>query len=113
MTPLALQGEAESRLVAAVIGLSAAAALLVLFHFTLEGAAERLLIDRNFPTYPLTIQNVMWLVFGVGLAEIWIRFRTSRAELAEVDRHYLPEDRETLLRGADLGGYYRTVSQSP
>ena len=113
MTPLSLQGEAEGRLVAAVIGLSTAAALVVLFHFTLEGAAERLLIDRNFPTYPLTIQNVMWLVFGVGMAEIWVRYRAGLAELGEVDHHYLPEDRETLLRGADLGGYYRTVSQSP
>lgn len=113
MTPLSLQGEAESRLVAAVIGLSAAAALLVLFHFTLDGMAARLLIDREFALYPLTIQNVMWLVFGLGMSEIWIRYRVSAAELREIDRHYLPEDRETLLRGSDLGEYYRIVSQSP
>ena len=37
-----------------------------------------LLLDRASETYPLTIQNIMWLMFFFGLGELWIRFHRGQ-----------------------------------
>ena len=61
--------------------------------------------------YPLTIQNLMWLLFFWGLAEIITRhFQTSR-DMEPVNARLLPEDRETMLRAEDLGPLYRRVNE--
>lgn len=45
----------------------AAVALIKIFEATLEAPWDALLIDRERGTYPITVQNFMWLVFMVGL----------------------------------------------
>ena len=113
MTRFSVEGETEVRVIAAAIGAFSALALLITFHFLLSGTAERLLIDRQFASYPLTVQNVMWIVYGVGFAELWIRHRGSKLEISVLKREYLPEDHETLLRAEDLGQFYRLVTKDP
>ncbi|MFL2688109.1 MAG: MotA/TolQ/ExbB proton channel family protein [Alphaproteobacteria bacterium] len=113
MARINIGGETEIRLIAAAIGAFSALALLISFHFLLSGTAERLLIDRQFASYPLTVQNVMWIVYGIGFAELWIRHRGSSREINVLKREYLPEDHETLLRAEDLGQFYRLVTQDP
>lgn len=111
MTSFDTEGEAEIRLIAAAVGIFASVAVVIIFHFTLDGTADRLLSDQTFPTYPLTVQNVMWIVFGIGFSELWVRNRISKQEMNTLRRQYLPEDQETLLRAEDLGTYYRLVTQ--
>ena len=63
------------------------------------------LLDSNtrlFP-YPFTIQNLMHLLFFVGLGEIYIRWRVALREQGFMDKGYLPEDDETVLQSHDLG----------
>lgn len=62
-----------------------------------------LFLDRRNDLYPFTIQNIMWVVFAIGLGELWIRFGRTTVELAQLKKGILPEDSETLLRGKDLG----------
>ncbi|MBL22365.1 MAG: hypothetical protein CMM48_00545 [Rhodospirillaceae bacterium] len=111
MQGLNLEGDGEIRIIGAAIGVFGAIALLILFHFMLDGTPERLLIDRNFATYPLTVQNVMWIVYGIGFSELWVRHRISNRELNVLRRQFLPEDQETLLRAEDLGQFYRLVTK--
>ena len=111
MQGLNLEGDSEIRIIGAAIGVFGAIALLILFHFMLDGTPERLLIDRNFATYPLTVQNVMWIVYGIGFSELWVRHRISNRELNVLRRQFLPEDQETLLRAEDLGQFYRLVTK--
>lgn len=111
MTGLNLEGDSEIRLIGAAVGVFGAIALLIVFHFLLDGTPERLLIDRNFATYPLTVQNVMWIVYGIGFSELWVRHRISNREMDVLRRQFLPEDQETLLRAEDLGQFYRLVTQ--
>ena len=69
------------------------------------------LLDRhtqNFP-YPFTVQNIMWLMFFVGCGELWVRYSHSGRELAQLSKHYLPEDATTLLRAEDLGTIYKRM----
>lgn len=63
-----------------------------------------------FP-YPLTIQNIMHLIFFVGLGEIYIRWRVAQREQAFLRQQYLPEDDETVLQSHDLGPIRKRVSK--
>lgn len=88
-----------------------------LLHFLLpvgsdgkEGFLAALLIDRGGFGYPVSIQNLMWLVFFVGIAELWVRHKAASRELAELSRNYLPEDLETVLVLKDLPAYFRKAA---
>jgi biopolymer transport protein ExbB/TolQ len=61
-----------------------------------------ILIDSQRPTYPLTVQNVMWVVFLVGLGELYVRARDTRSEEAQLRAGYLPEDDRTMLQAPEL-----------
>lgn len=63
--------------------------------------------DNNF--YPFTVQNLMWLVFFMGMGELLGRFQDGNAENTQLHQQYLPEDERTLLQANDLGSIYKRV----
>ena len=71
------------------------------------------LLDRGSPIYPLTIQNAMWLIFFLGLGELWMRFAAGSYEVRMLQESLLPEDEETMLRAKDLTPLYRRLKSSP
>jgi len=86
----------------------------------IEGCDSRfwgdLLLDRSLTfntegdwSYPFSVQNLMWLMFFLGIGEITIRLRHASLESALMDAGILPEDEETMLRAADLGPIYRKI----
>ena len=82
--------------------LAGAVGLIYLFETRLPDSAASILIDRERETYPFTVQNVMWLVFALGLGELIVRLRDALAERAELRRAYLPEDERTILQLPEL-----------
>jgi biopolymer transport protein ExbB/TolQ len=86
--------------------LAAAVLLIWLFDRFLPEAVAVILIDRERSTYPLTVQNLMWLVFAFGIGELIVRARDAAAERAELHRRYLPEDETTLLQAIELRRIY-------
>lgn len=97
-----------------VVGLSLliAVAFIVLVDLTQTEKIKALLIDRERSTWPLTVQNVMWLMFAFGCAELIVRFVEARAESTELRRGYLPEDDRTILQGPELRLAYGRVKDS-
>jgi biopolymer transport protein ExbB/TolQ len=96
----------------AILGAAVAATVVViaLLSFALEGSELGvILLDRQGPTYPLTIQTVMLLLFGVGLGEIFLRWRVAEWENRFLDEKLLPEDDETVLQRHDLAPIRRRV----
>ena len=70
-----------------------------------------ILFDRStdvFP-YPLTIQNVMWILFMIGFGELWVRFDRGRKEMEQLSRGLLPEDDSTMLRAKELIPVFSSV----
>jgi biopolymer transport protein ExbB/TolQ len=93
-----------------VIGVAVVAALSFILSSP-DSRAGAFLLDRHTDgfVYPFTIQNVMWIMFFIGCGELWVRFSQSNVELAEIERHYLPEDESSMLRAEDLGAVYAKV----
>lgn len=86
--------------------LAAAVGLIKLMEATLGPPWDALLIDRWRETYPITVQNIMWLVFMLGLGELFVRWREARAERRQLAAGYLPEDETTILQAPDLRQIY-------
>ncbi|SEH04885.1 MotA/TolQ/ExbB proton channel family protein [Candidatus Venteria ishoeyi] len=89
----------------------------VFFIFTLQlllgkdAMSARLLLDygENNTVYPFSVQNLMWIIFFLGLGELLERFRGGRQELFQLNKDYLPEDETTILRLKHLGDIYQKV----
>lgn len=54
-----------------------------------------------FP-YPLTVQNVMYVVFFLGMGDVYARWKTAERERAFTLAQLLPEDDDTLLEVSDM-----------
>jgi biopolymer transport protein ExbB/TolQ len=96
-------------LVACLMG---AIGLIKLFEVFLPDAAAVILIDRDQVTYPFTVQNLMWIVFAVGLGELIVRARDAAAERTQLGLGYLPEDETTLLQSLELRRIYGAAREA-
>ena len=101
------------RFITLAVSLLTAIVVIAILSRVLPPEAAAILLDIKRSTWPLTVQNILWLAFFAGLGELAIRWRAGRLELSQVDRGYLPEDDETVLRpGEDLTPIYQKVRAS-
>lgn len=114
--PLLTAGEPRAsvrRVTSHPVILAAAIVLAVvaiyLMQTFLPEAVAVILLDRERSIYPFTVQNLMWIVFAVGLGELVVRIRDATAERAQLRRGYLPEDERTMLLATDLRRIYATA----
>lgn len=84
-----------------------ACALIVFFTLAL-GRDNRVAVfwldyssNSAFP-YPFTIQNLMHLLFFVGMGELLVRWNRAEREHACLKWELLPEDEQTVLQAPDL-----------
>ena len=87
-----------------------------------EGEMAKFLLDKNPPSdepdemfrfpYPFTIQNIMWLVFFIGVGELVVRYMESDREIRQIHKGLLPEDETILLRKQDLVGPYKRMRET-
>lgn len=76
----------------------------------LPATAAMILFDWGRSTWPITVQNVMWLAFFLGWGEMWVRWMATRREELQLRRGYLPEDEATVLKpGVDITPLYQKV----
>ena len=81
---------------------------LILFFTVALGRDNRLAVfwldnstDSAFP-YPFTIQNLMHLLFFIGMGELLVRWNRAEREHACLQWQLLPEDDSAVLQGPDL-----------
>lgn len=86
--------------------IAAALATIRLLELYASDTVAAILIDEQRETYPFTVQNLMWLVFALGLGELIVRFRDALAERGQLRRGYLPEDERTVLQVPELRPIY-------
>ena len=97
----------------AVFGLLAVLFILFLSLVLPSGTRAAVLIldkpSQHF-VYPFTIQNLMHIVFFMGLGELFVRWRIAAREERFLGKGYLPEDDQTVLGPEDLGPIRRQVA---
>ncbi len=89
---------------------------IVALQGTLPPKWARFFLDYGentvFP-YPYTIQNFMYLVMAVALAQLWVRWRAAEHEHRLISGHLLPDDDQSMFEFADprLGVIRRNAIQ--
>jgi biopolymer transport protein ExbB/TolQ len=63
------------------------------------------------PVYPFTIQNVMYVMVAMGVADLYVRWRTTKREYTYLRLGLLPEDDTTILQIDQLGPIRRRVAE--
>lgn len=111
-----LQGysEEQQRLVFAAVSAGIGLMWVLLLHLLLpkDGYLAAFLLDREGDLYPVSIQNLMWLFFFVGIGELLFARMRTRESQQELDHNYLPQDEETILMADDLSDLYRQIRKS-
>jgi len=90
----------------------AGAVFIILLSLILSGRAAVLVLDQPSQhfVYPFTIQNLMHIVFFVGLGDLFVRWRIATREKNFLQVHYLPEDDQSVLVTQDLGPIRKRVA---
>ena len=104
--------EKPRRSVAIMLAAMLGIVVIAFLTLVLSGRAAVLILDypsRHF-FYPVTIQNLMHIVFFVGLGDIFVRWRTAVREQDFLGAQFLPEDDRTVLISRDLGPIRRRVA---
>jgi len=91
----------------AMAGVAAGISVVViaLLAFALPAISERagvIILDRQSEDFPFTIQNLMIVLFMVGLGELFLRWQDAVLERSYTRKNYLPEDDRTMLQSHDL-----------
>lgn len=85
---------------------------IIFLSLVLSGRAAILVLDKPSQhfIYPFTIQNLMHIVFFVGLGDLFVRWRIATREKNFLRLRYLPEDDQTVLVTQDLGPIRKRVA---
>jgi hypothetical protein len=101
------------RLLTLALSLLAGVLVIALLARVLSPTAAAIMLDTERSTWPITVQNALWLAFFVGLGEVALRWYGGRLEEKQFERGYLPLDEQTVLRpGEDMTPIYQRVRAS-
>ncbi len=101
-----------SLLIGVVISVMFIGGLHILFAKNSVPATILLDYHRDSLLHPFSIQHLMWIIFFIGLSELWLRYLQGSLENHQLHRHYLPEDEKTVLQAQDLGSIYKYIRTS-
>jgi biopolymer transport protein ExbB/TolQ len=87
--------------------------IVTLLYFLLPTEWATVLIGLGSISFPVSVQNGMWIAFAVACGELAVRFLVGNAEQRELHQRYLPEDERTVLEAGDLGAIIRAIRKSP
>jgi len=71
-----------------------------------EGSAAIMFFDRSTDVflYPFTLQNIMWLIFFIGIGELFYRHLYSKNDLEDLKMRYLLEGQGLFYDTKELTG---------
>jgi len=110
MTALLRLGSIKARLILAFsMILFAVLAILVIMNLPIDESMKKTLLDIKNPSYPFSIQNIMWVFLFFGIGELLYRWVVARYTTLEIAKGILPEGEEVLLTTADTRKLYEKV----
>ncbi len=102
-----------TRQITLLVSMVSAILVIALLARILPDGAAAVVLDVKRGSWPITVQNILWIAFFVGLGELSIRWRAARLEERQFERDYLPQDEATVLTpGDDITPIYQKVRSS-
>lgn len=96
-----------------LIAIVSAILVIALMARILPADAAAILLDVKRASWPITVQNILWIAFFIGLGELALRWQAGRQEESQFSRGYLPVGEEIVLRpGDDITPIYQKVRSS-
>lgn len=84
------------RLIVFLLSVFAAIVLIGVMRFALGPGLQEILLDADSPSWPFTVQNVMWVALFIGFGELFLRWSAASDEQSQLKRGYLPTDDRKL-----------------
>ncbi len=79
-----------------MVAIVAAIVVIGLIKFLAGEGLREILLDDDSRSWPLTVQNVMWIALFVGFGELVLRWSAAKDEESQLKRGYLPTDGRSL-----------------
>ena len=97
--------------VIALVMIAISALILVIMHFLLPDTVAHMLLDKGSKglPYPLTVQNIMWVMYFLGMGELYHRYQESKVSSTHLKKDYLPKDEHVVLQPKDLAPIFQNV----
>ena len=94
----------DLRIIAALISLLLAGVLLTILSFALrtDSIVAIILIDRQSALYPLTVQNILHVLFILGIGEVLVRLYGAADARTQIDKNLLARSDEAHFSEANL-----------
>ncbi len=94
----------DLRIIAALISMLVMGTALTLLSFSLapDSVFSIVVLDRQSPLYPMTVQNLLHFMFALGVGESFVRFHSSIDARRQIDKNLLAVGRSQLLSDGEL-----------
>jgi hypothetical protein len=102
----------DRRAMIALLAALCGVVLIAILALTLPEHWSKTFLDKP-GRFPFSVQTPMWIIFCVGLGELYARYMSATSEARQLTMNYLPEDERTVLVAGDLGSIYAELRKSP
>ena len=94
----------DLRIIAALISMLAAGVVLTLLSFgpAPDSVFAIVMLDRQNPLYPMTVQNLLHFMFALGIGECFVRFHSTVDARRQIDKNLLAIGASQLLGDDEL-----------
>ena len=102
-------GATQARLLIAFVMIILSIMAIIVMESIFEPSVSKLFLDFGSERYPFSIQNAMWIMFFVGLGEIFYRLVVALSYSSELQTKLLPEDENSILTKEDMPKLFKKV----
>ena len=94
----------DLRIIAALVSMLVAGIVLTLLSFgpAPDSIFSIVMLDRQSPLYPMTVQNLLHFMFALGIGESFVRFYSTIDARRQIDKNLLAIGKNQLLSDAEL-----------
>ena len=106
-------GAMRARVLLVIVMLIIAIVVIFLLESSaLDEETKKILLDYGTNYYPITIQNIMWIFFFLGIGELIYRVAVALGYSKDLAGSYLPEDETTMLTTKDTRELYKKINKN-
>ena len=103
----------DLRIIAALVSLLAAGSVLTALSFGVDpdSISAIVMLDRQGALYPMTVQNLMHVMFALGIGESFVRLYSAVDASRQIEKDLLSVGTRQLLGDSDIRQLHETIKR--